>query len=137
MFTELPSAVSMKRVFECPYANLCVCILCLQVVYFTATFPYLMLFILFIRGVTLPGAGDGLKYYLLPDLSKLADPSVRTLNHNPSTVAFEIQHYKHKSRCIYILYLLKYTDRKRPLELRASSLSSFLRPPLHCSVPTG
>ena len=51
----------------------------MQVVYFTATFPYLLLFIIFIRGVTLPGAGEGLRYYLTPDFSKIADPQVRTI----------------------------------------------------------
>ncbi|XP_068195959.1 sodium- and chloride-dependent GABA transporter 3-like [Antennarius striatus] len=42
-----------------------------KVVYFTATFPYAMLLILLIRGLTLPGAWDGIYYYLYPDLNHL------------------------------------------------------------------
>lgn len=48
----------------------------LQVVYFTATFPYVMLVVLLIRGVTLPGASRGIFFYLYPDLSRLSDPQV-------------------------------------------------------------
>ncbi|XP_068195990.1 sodium- and chloride-dependent GABA transporter 3-like [Antennarius striatus] len=41
--------------------------------YFTATFPYLMLLILLVRGLTLPGASEGIYYYLYPDINRLAD----------------------------------------------------------------
>ncbi|EDV22239.1 uncharacterized protein TRIADDRAFT_59280 [Trichoplax adhaerens] len=44
-----------------------------KVVYFTATFPYLVLFILLIRGLTLPGALQGVLYYVNVDGSKLRD----------------------------------------------------------------
>ncbi|KAM9823964.1 sodium- and chloride-dependent betaine transporter-like [Neosynchiropus ocellatus] len=44
-----------------------------KVVYVTATLPYLLMFILLIRGVTLPGARMGLEYFLVPDFRRLAD----------------------------------------------------------------
>lgn len=51
-----------------------------KVVYFTATFPYVMMFALLIRGVTLPGALDGIKFYVSPNTTRLADPQVRPKN---------------------------------------------------------
>ena len=54
--------------------------LSLQVVYFTATFPYLVILILLIRGVTLEGAKDGLEFYIgsKSNLTKLTEGQVRT-----------------------------------------------------------
>ncbi|XP_046859527.1 sodium- and chloride-dependent glycine transporter 1-like isoform X2 [Xenia sp. Carnegie-2017] len=47
-----------------------------KVVWVTATMPYIVLFILFVRGVTLEGAGIGIKYYLTPKWKKLIDVKV-------------------------------------------------------------
>ncbi|XP_021366765.1 sodium- and chloride-dependent creatine transporter 1-like isoform X2 [Mizuhopecten yessoensis] len=47
-----------------------------KVVYFTAIFPYVILCVLLVRGLTLDGATDGIVFYLKPDLSRLADIQV-------------------------------------------------------------
>lgn len=48
-----------------------------QVVWFTALFPYAVLFILLIRGITLPGSFEGIKYYLRPDFKSITKAEVR------------------------------------------------------------
>ncbi|XP_018009290.1 sodium- and chloride-dependent creatine transporter 1 [Hyalella azteca] len=47
-----------------------------KIMYFTATFPYVMLTALLIRGVTLPGAAEGIRYYLEPKWEKIFDHQV-------------------------------------------------------------
>ena len=47
-----------------------------SVVYFTALFPYVVLTILLIRGTTLPGASDGIMFYLTPEWSRLTESAV-------------------------------------------------------------
>ncbi|XP_026865680.2 sodium- and chloride-dependent GABA transporter 3-like isoform X2 [Electrophorus electricus] len=47
-----------------------------KVVYFTATFPYVMLLVLLIRGLTLPGALQGIMFYVYPDPQHLLDPQM-------------------------------------------------------------
>merc|ERR1711884_256389 len=47
-----------------------------KVVYFTATFPYVILIALLVRGVTLPGATIGLEKLFIPDFSRLQDIQV-------------------------------------------------------------
>uniref|UniRef100_A0A8B9HS19 Solute carrier family 6 member 4 n=1 Tax=Astyanax mexicanus TaxID=7994 RepID=A0A8B9HS19_ASTMX len=47
-----------------------------KVVWVTATFPYLVLLILLVRGATLPGAWRGVVFYLQPDWDKLLSTTV-------------------------------------------------------------
>lgn len=61
------------------YACVFVCawLVCLvQVVWITATMPYVVLTVLLLRGVTLPGAIDGIKAYLSVDFLRLCDAKV-------------------------------------------------------------
>jgi SNF family Na+-dependent transporter len=45
-------------------------------VYFTSLFPYVVLTIFFIRGITLEGAGAGLIHMYTPKVEKLLEPTV-------------------------------------------------------------
>lgn len=47
-----------------------------KVAYFTAIFPYIVMIILLIRGLTLPGAVDGIWYFIKPEFAKLLEPGV-------------------------------------------------------------
>jgi SNF family Na+-dependent transporter len=47
-----------------------------RVAWFTAIFPYIVLTILLVRGLTLPGAEVGLRFYLEPKFDKLLDIQV-------------------------------------------------------------
>lgn len=47
-----------------------------KVVYVTVTLPWLILIVFVIRGLTLPGAIDGVQYYLTPNFNALKDPTV-------------------------------------------------------------
>jgi solute carrier family 6 amino acid transporter-like protein 5/7/9/14 len=47
-----------------------------KVAYFTAIFPYMVMLLLLVRGLTLPGALKGLKFFFTPSWSRLLDPGV-------------------------------------------------------------
>jgi len=47
-----------------------------KVAYFTAIFPYVVLVILLIRGVTLPGYEKGIHFYITPNWTKMGEASV-------------------------------------------------------------
>jgi len=51
------------------------------VAYFTAFFPYVVLLIMLVRGLTLEGASVGLRWYLTPRFDRLADVSYTLQNH--------------------------------------------------------
>ena len=53
-----------------------------KVVYITATLPYVFLTILLIRGLLMPGAMDGIRFYIIPDFELLKNFSVSVIYHD-------------------------------------------------------
>jgi hypothetical protein len=82
-----PLSLLLSHTSQCtiPDHNLCNCKnasiwqkpLMLQAVWVTALAPYVVLFILLVRGVMLPGAAEGIQYYLTPQWHKLKESKVR------------------------------------------------------------
>lgn len=50
---------------------------CVQVVYFTALFPYVILIALLINNAQLPGAINGITFFIVPEWDKLLSVEVR------------------------------------------------------------
>ena len=70
-----PITISLAVMWAVMY--LCICRgvrMVSKVVLLTVPLPWIMLFILTIRGMTLPGAGEGLNFFLNPNWSLLAEP---------------------------------------------------------------
>lgn len=67
----------------------------LQVAYVTVLAPYVMIFILLVRGATLEGADVGVKHFITPRLDRLADPKVRkniAVNSTVSKYRYAVYH---------------------------------------------
>lgn len=69
----------------------------LQVVYFTAVFPYVILLALLINNVQLPGATDGILYFVTPVWDKLFEVKVRLYSERYSTVVRQMYLLPHSS----------------------------------------
>ena len=69
----------------------------LQLVYFTALFPYCILVILLVRAATLPGYMDGIEFYLTPQWHRLADISVSRNHKLPTQTRIQ----SHKNLLVY------------------------------------
>ncbi|KAJ1527615.1 hypothetical protein ONE63_007578 [Megalurothrips usitatus] len=89
---EVPDALGISRGIGSPgwALSLCLAVTWLSVwavtccgvrssgkaAYFLALFPYVIMAMLLVRGVTLPGALDGILFFVRPDFGRLLDPTV-------------------------------------------------------------
>lgn len=60
--------------------------------YFTALFPYVILIALLVNNVQLPGALDGIKFFIVPEWEKLLSVEVRKRKKELKIVTGSIWH---------------------------------------------
>lgn len=68
------------------------------ITFFPALFPYVILFVLLIRAVTLPGAMNGIIFFIRPQWGKLLDPNVNIIKIN-----FNLKNGINNSILIYLI----------------------------------
>ena len=59
-----------------------------KLVYLSVPLPYVLLTVLLVRGATLPGSLDGIKYYIIPDWTKMSQTKVGANLYRPSKNPF-------------------------------------------------
>lgn len=129
----------------------------IQAVYVTATFPFIMLVVLLVRGVTLPGALFGIKHYLYPNITRLADPQVLISPHSlsPSRISLQSKTWAFLALLFYLFAgldwcwnpnlflirnlfgLLDYTWQLQRLQEQLLQVTKHAAQWSQCSVPAG
>ena len=85
---------------------------CGQVVYVTATLPILLLATFVVRGLTLPGAMDGVRFFFLPNWHKVMEP--RVWINAASQVSVQIRMVNPIAKIVYVRCLTLLVSRSAP-----------------------